>query len=155
MPFEWSENLSVNIAEIDEQHKRLIALLNNLEAATHGGKRPVPLSTLFDELLAYAAEHFNAEELLLERYRFPGLQAHCDEHVQFIRQVTGFKGMQEFEFYAQLLSMDLLTFLTQWLQNHIMKSDKLYASYFNEQGIHRPAACAHGPVRTDFKDGTQ
>jgi hemerythrin-like metal-binding protein len=135
MLIEWTDALSVNIAEIDGQHQKLVALLNGLHEATLHAGHDVPLGKLFDELLEYAAVHFNAEEKLMERYGFPELPPHRAEHEKFVRQVVGFKGLQEFEFYSKFLSKDLLTFLQHWLQTHIMKTDKLYAPFLNERGI--------------------
>jgi hemerythrin-like metal-binding protein len=135
MLIEWTDSLSVKIAEIDMQHKKLVSLLNGLHEATQDGRRAVPLAPLFGELLAYAAVHFETEERLMEKYRFPDLPAHRSEHERFVRQVVGFKELQEFEFYSQILSLDLLTFLKNWLQNHILKTDMLYGPYLNARGV--------------------
>jgi hemerythrin len=134
MLIEWSDALKVNIAEIDAQHGKLVSMLNDLHDA-QGGVRKEILMPLLKALTDYAAEHFDTEEKLMERYKYPNLDKHRSEHQQFVSQVVGYQTMFDLELDSQILSNDILGFLSSWLQHHILYSDKEYGPHLNAKGI--------------------
>jgi hemerythrin-like metal-binding protein len=71
----------------------------------------------------------------MKRYRFPGLKAHCIEHKEFVKKADEYREQFEMEMNPLILAMAILTFLKEWLQNHILKTDKQYGPFLNEKGI--------------------
>ena len=130
----WSPELSVNVKEIDAQHQRLIELINELHDAMEERKGKDVLEKIIKELFRYTVYHFSTEEKYFELYNYPEKDAHVEEHNVFVRKVQDFhKGFDEGRL---LLSVDIINFLTDWIKNHIMGSDKKYGPFFNEKGLH-------------------
>ena len=131
--FSWNDSFSVNVSEIDLQHKKLVNLLNELSDAMKLGKGNDKVGNILNELTAYAVAHFKTEEKYFVMYKFPEADSHIEEHTDFVQKVTDFK--KEFENGTRSLTVEVLDFLCDWLQKHIMGSDKNYSSFFNEKGL--------------------
>lgn len=126
--FPWNENFNTGIAKIDEQHKVLVRLLNQL--ASHiAFQSDIPaLNVIFDELADYAVYHFQTEEEIWHEYlpEDPMESAHKDVHDSFISNVIGLRGQDNSRPSEDIIS-DVLGFLTQWLASHILENDRYLA----------------------------
>ena len=131
--FQWSQNLSVNIAEIDTQHKRLVDLINHLHDSMKGGKGKEAMGKILKDLTDYTVYHFSTEEKLFEKYGYPESARHKKEHEDLTKQVLDIG--RKYNAGDMILTMDLMNFLKEWLNNHIMQVDKKYSSYFNAKGV--------------------
>lgn len=129
---EWKDEYSVGIKLIDDQHKKLISMINDLYTAMGEGQGNNVIGKIINEMTQYAAEHFATEERLFDRHKYPDAVAHRKEHADFVKEVLDFKG--KFDKGAILLSMKILDFLKQWLMNHILKNDKKYGPFLNQKG---------------------
>ena len=129
----WSVQLSVNIRQIDEQHKKLVSMLNELHDAMLNGKGRDVLSQILDGLAEYTVTHFATEENLMKKYNYPGYVNHKTEHDRFVEKVSEFK--EKLSQGQLTLTMEVLNFLKDWLTSHIMGSDKKYGPFLNERGI--------------------
>ncbi|MCK9363574.1 MAG: bacteriohemerythrin [Syntrophales bacterium] len=130
---DWSDSLSVNVAEIDQQHKKLIAIINELNDAMRIGAGKDVLGKIVNSLISYAAIHFKTEEKYFAQFGYPDTDNHKKEHVAFVQKVADFK--DGFEKRKLSLTIEVMNFLSDWLKNHIMKTDKKYAQFFNEKGL--------------------
>lgn len=131
--FSWSNEYSVNIKEIDEQHKVLINLINELHDKMKIGKAKEILGGILDELVDYTIYHFKHEENLFTSHGYPDSDLHKTVHKGLVKQVKDLKN--DFESGKTILSMDIMNFLKGWLGNHIQGTDKKYSSYLNSQGV--------------------
>jgi hemerythrin-like metal-binding protein len=129
---QWTDEFSVGIREIDEQHKKLIALINKLNDANDRGDGSDILSYVFFELVNYAFYHFFTEERLMDEYSYPLAVAHRSEHVDFTSQVVNF--FEDFQSGRTDLTPDVLNFLNDWLNNHILMTDKQCGLFLSRQG---------------------
>ncbi|HHN66370.1 MAG TPA: bacteriohemerythrin [Nitrospirae bacterium] len=129
----WNDSLSVNISEIDMQHKKLITMINELNDAMGQGKGQEVLGKIIDGLAEYAATHFRTEEKYFDQYGYPDSASHKKTHAEFVNKVSDFK--KKFEKGQITLSIEIMNFLSDWLRNHIMKVDKKYSRFFNERGL--------------------
>ncbi len=129
----WSDEFSVNVKEIDDQHRKLVELINKLHTAMAERKGKEVLGGIIKELMDYTAYHFSTEEKYFEMYNYPEKLAHIQEHNDFVRKVQEFQ--KGFEAGKILLSVDIMNFLTDWLRRHILGSDKKYGPFFNEKGL--------------------
>lgn len=129
----WDDNFSVGVKELNDQHKKLIDLLNNLHDAMRVGKGKEILSTILKNLIDYTQVHFSAEEKYLVKYGYPDYAKHKTEHVQLVNKVLTFQ--KDFEKGNIMLSMEVVNFLKDWLSNHILIADKKYGPFLNQKGL--------------------
>lgn len=121
MPFfEWDETLSVNIDEIDQQHKNLIEMINILYESAKKEDRNIVVGEVLIKLKNYFDVHFGTEEKYMLMYDYPEVQSHKTEHNNFIREVLDFEVACSGS-YAPYVPM--LDFLKSWLSRHIKKTD--------------------------------
>jgi hemerythrin len=130
---QWNEALSVGVTELDLQHKRLFAMINDLNDAMMQGKGKEVLSRVIVGLLDYTRTHFATEERYFERFGYPRADTHKKEHAYFTGKVAEFK--DDFEQGKLGVSVKVMQFLSDWLQHHIKVADKDYGPLFNEKGL--------------------
>ncbi len=133
-PFRWTERYSVNITDLDNQHQRLFATINELNEALAAGEGAAVTNPVLQKLVEYARTHFAAEEALMNEYEFPGLSTHRAEHDKFTQSVAKF--LEDYHAGKPGVPVSLLLFLQTWLKKHIMVSDKAYSSFLNARGVH-------------------
>lgn len=120
----WDETMSVKSTELDAQHQELISLINeSYEAIQRHDEHKLML--LIEKMRAYARHHFETEEMYMEQNAFPDLENHKLLHAKFNQDVDEF---QKNLFKKTNLSQ-VFIFLSRWLTNHIMETDKSYAPY--------------------------
>jgi len=127
---DWSLGLSVDVPEMDEQHKKLFALVNNLNEAMKQGRARDELVLVFDALAHYTQMHFAAEERFMASIGYPHLAQHKKEHAELMGQVAAFKA--DYDAGKAMISIKLLAFLRDWVCSHIQKSDKEYGAWVRE-----------------------
>ncbi len=129
----WSESISVGVAEMDQQHKKLIAMVNDMHDAMAKRQGITVLASTFDRLLKYTIEHFSAEERLMLRCKYEGYQNHKAEHQSLTRQVLDLKA--RFDSGQQMLTIETMNFLKHWLTTHIQGVDKRYTTCLQASGV--------------------
>ncbi len=130
---QWSDALSVRVTAIDEQHKNLVRMLNELHGAMTQKRGKEVIGIIIASLIEYAATHFKTEEDYFDRFRYPDTEPHKQEHAAFVSKVKQFK--KEYDEGAIALSVEVLHFLSNWLQNHIKGTDKKYSDFLNDKGL--------------------
>lgn len=131
--FKWTEQMSVNSSEIDDQHKRLVGLLNDMYQAFLDKQHLERLGPVIAELVAYAKYHFDTEEKYFTAFRFDGSAEHILEHMDFRHKVDEF--VSKFEINKGALTYEVMNFLRNWLNNHIMVTDRKYIECFRLNGV--------------------
>jgi hemerythrin len=132
-PIEWNESLSVGVRLLDEQHKRLIGMINRLMADPQVETRSETISDLLNAMTTYAQEHFEAEEQLMEKHGYPQTEEHTAQHHAF-RRKTGELCMATMSAVGNVPE-SILQYLRDWLVGHILKSDMAYKPFFHELNI--------------------
>ncbi|MCG8409899.1 MAG: bacteriohemerythrin [Bacteroidales bacterium] len=123
----WTDAYSVGIKEIDNQHKGLVTIINDLFGYMSKGKAKNNLGEIFDHLTDYTKLHFSTEEKILAKYAYPDFFNHKKEHVEFVNKLVTFK--KNFDESRKEVSIEILSFLRDWLLNHIQLSDKKYSKH--------------------------
>ncbi len=121
---DWNSSLSVDVSAMDEEHKKLITLVNNLNEAMKQGKTKDEMDRVFNELARYTQSHFASEERYLDKIGYPGAAQQKKEHAELMNQVTAFKA--DYDAGKAMISVKLMGFLRDWVRNHIQKTDKQY-----------------------------
>lgn len=130
----WDDSLSVGVAEVDQQHRTLIDLLNLLHSSSTSGKGNETVRKVFGDLAAYTVDHFGFEERILAQHGYPELPQHRDAHAKLTARVVQLR--EEFDTGRGTLGADLFLFLRSWLNGHIRGSDRQYGRYLNAKGVH-------------------
>jgi hemerythrin len=130
----WNEAFAVGIKKIDDQHKGLIEFINSLHDAMKAGKGNNVIGAILSDLLNYTASHFSTEEKLFQQYAYPEYLRHKQEHDDLTKKVIAFSN--DFKEGKISVTIEVMHFLRDWLSNHILGSDKKYASYLQSKGVH-------------------
>ena len=131
--FEWTDELSVNIDEIDSQHKKFIKLTNELSDAINAGKEKDILEETLSTLIEYANMHFASEERLMKTHGYPDLEIHKKEHDEL--KETILKINHRFNAGQLAHAATISAFLEGWISNHLETTDKKYSSFLNSKGV--------------------
>lgn len=117
----WSKVLSVEVDEIDEDHRKLAGIFNTLNQAVRDGDSAEYLAAILEELINCTVWHFSHEERLMLKYRYPEAEEHKAEHRDLIDSVR--------DLQARLLQAEKsvadehIVFLERWLTGHILTTD--------------------------------
>ena len=130
---EWTDDFSVNVKEIDEQHKQLIAMINTLHEAFLANKAKEVHNKIVQGMVDYARIHFQTEEKYMMIYEYPGYKEHHEEHERFAEKALQLQNQLRSSGFV--LSQTILDFLKSWIHDHILGTDKKYTQFFNRHGI--------------------
>ncbi len=127
---EWNDVFTVNIAQMDEEHKKFIELINEFHKALSESKIQEKLTGLLDGLVNYAETHFASEERLLEKYNCAELEKQRQEHAVFMATMIELR--KKYSMGHMVSAIDIMNFLKSWLIDHIMYEDKKYSDYIKQ-----------------------
>lgn len=130
---DWKSEYSVDVAEIDEQHKKIFSLINELHAAIENLKTKEILKYTMQVLVDYAVYHFATEEKYFDRFSFELTSEHKEEHELFKKRISELN--QKIDNNELEISFELIDFLEDWIINHVTDSDQKYKKCFNENGL--------------------
>ncbi|MCX6136111.1 MAG: bacteriohemerythrin [Ignavibacteriales bacterium] len=130
---EWRPEFSVGIPTIDAQHVKLVQLINKLYDGMMRGSGQNVLGGVLGELEQYAKTHFALEERLLNGFGYPEYRQHKAEHDKLTTQVDQY--VNAYDAGKGQLSMEVLMFLKNWLENHILATDKQYSHFLIDHGV--------------------
>lgn len=132
MPFiQWDPSFSVGAVVLDNDHKKLIDILNGIyDAWQNETPSAAELRRLFDELLDYTDGHFSREEGRLAARDYPDLAAHHADHERLRELVLAFRSRHLAGRQADKLTEEMAKFLKTWLVDHILGEDLKYRSLF-------------------------
>lgn len=131
--FEWNARYGVGLVSVDAQHQNLFAMCRELHEAMAAGQGKAALAKILDRLVQYTVVHFAHEERLMRLYDYPDMAAHKAQHEALTKQVLKFQ--QDFDLGRAAITVQLLQFLREWLQNHIQASDQKLAPYLKERAV--------------------
>lgn len=126
----WDKILSVGVAEIDEDHRKLIHIFNILNLSVTAGESKEYLAATLEELLNCTVWHFSHEERLMLKYRYQEYQEHKAEHQELIQSAK--------ELQREILQADKpfadehIQSLERWLTEHILTADGRLGSYLSQ-----------------------
>ena len=132
---EWSPRLSVKVKKFDDQHKKLVDLVNQLHDAMKAGQGNAALGTTLQSLISYTATHFKDEEQMMQANGYPELAKHKAEHEKLVTQVLDLQKKFQEQAGGGILTMTVMSFLKDWLVNHIQGVDQKYGVFLNAKGI--------------------
>ena len=127
----WTSRLETSISKIDNQHKKLVQMINQLHKAMRQQRGSNELSNILNNLAEYTVMHFGTEEKLFEKYQYPGYADHKKIHKELVTTVLAFQA--DFKNGKATVTVDLMDFLKDWLKNHIVKTDMAYVPFLKSK----------------------
>ncbi len=123
----WDDSFSLGLEQIDEQHKVLFDIMNQLWSAIVRRAGGDEMLRIVDELEHYTVSHFRAEEAFMQNTGFAGFDEHRQLHANFVQRI---RNARNDILQGKQVSLDLLHFLRDWLVLHIQAEDRAYATAY-------------------------
>lgn len=130
---EWSNEYSVGIKEIDQQHVSIINMINDLKHSIFKIGGIDTINTILKKMDDYAYYHFETEEKYMIQGNYKDYNYHKKEHEYFKNELVRFQKL--FHAGRANLTVYIISFLSTWLKNHIIKTDKKYSQCFKDLGL--------------------
>ncbi len=134
----WKDSYSVNVEEIDNQHKKLFEIgisLYNLSSLKDDFDHYDEIVNIIDELRDYTIYHFNFEEDLLRKNGYEDIESHSIEHDFFVKKLKRIE-KKDIDGQQNQAIMEMTEFLIDWISSHILQSDMKYKAYLNSKGVY-------------------
>jgi len=132
----WGDEYLTGILVIDEQHEKLVNMINDFGAKMLEGQGEKEVMHLFQKMAEYVDYHFGTEEKLMDKYAYPNKAEHCAQHHEFIGNLASY--ILEHNQGKRLLSLEVHKYLRDWLVDHILdhttKADRQLAKYLLQEG---------------------
>ncbi len=130
----WDDvRYGVGVRTVDDQHKRLVEMINQLHEAQHRGQSAGVTTQVLSDLVAYTDYHFATEEHLMRTHQCPDYLKHKALHDDLRQKALGLHA--DVRSGKRAVSIDLLLFLRNWLAHHIQGTDKQLGLVLNEKGV--------------------
>jgi hemerythrin len=128
---DWNDKFSIGLPDIDDQHKKLINIINMMNDVFEGNvSEQSSLKIVLLEMEDYLQYHFKTEEDFMQIINYPDFASHKTEYNYFIDAVKNFvEQLNE----NRDIAKDLLIFLYNWLSNHILNLDQKIGQYVNKK----------------------
>lgn len=130
---DWSDRFALGIDLIDQQHKVLFRLIDQLARAIQDEISEAELQTIFAELHNYTLTHFATEERLMAQYAYPADQDHRANHQTLENSLEQL--VERARNGEPLVSIQTMNFLRLWLYNHIDGTDRQFADFLKAKGV--------------------
>lgn len=119
---QWSPDLSVGIDFMDDDHRRLMELLSELDDLVESGPVQPAVIDKLDEIIDFAEQHFRLEERLMEESDYEEFEQHRQLHEVLLQDISGLR--QYLTTGEKAAGPKIMQFLKDWLMHHIAESDK-------------------------------
>lgn len=129
----WSDKLKIDIREIDEQHHRLVDLINELFDALNEQKADEVIDDTIEKMLEYVVYHFRAEEGFMEKFGFENIEAHKKAHSYFEQKAIDLLHLRRKG--EKMVAIETMQFLGDWLKDHILGADKKLGHFLQSKGV--------------------
>ncbi len=130
----WNEEMSVGVKDLDDQHQKLVDILNELHESISAGQSTEVMGKIIERLIEYTKVHLGFEERLLFQTGYPEISEHGRQHDEMITTALSAQAKVRWG-TSPGLSTEILDFLQHWLTNHIQGTDKLYTAHLHAHGI--------------------
>ena len=129
----WKDSYSVGIASIDQDHKKLLGMINQLQTAAHYHTDDDMIEQTLNDLVDYTKYHFAREEDMMREHNYPDFDAHKQQHEEMVKQVVKF--IDEYRVDKTRTIDNVTMYLKTWLINHINGSDQQYAPFLQQHNV--------------------
>ncbi len=128
----WSDDYSVGLKEIDNQHKKLLNIINKLYNSFINRDDEKIMTEILNDMAEYTEYHFKNEEKYFMRFNYPNMQEHMKYHKIYINKINEFKKDLE---QNKKITYTVMNFLRNWIVEHIQGKDPDYVLLFKQNGV--------------------
>lgn len=130
----WDPEIhGLGIAEMDQQHRWLVEIVNHMDSALNGAADAETLKSILEELIQFAEFHFFTEEHYMRRHGYPDEAPHREGHHHLVDQLLELK--RDFGLQDKNQARGVIQFLESWLLVHIHHADRQLADYLRARGV--------------------
>lgn len=129
----WTEIHTVNIPTFDKHHHRLFEILNDFYNEVNSGAKNQELLKVINDFYEYAKFHFQFEENIMKRHKYPAFAYHKEQHDNFLAEIIDFE--KRFKNGKLLLTVEITQYIKAWIEFHMDKTDRLYSDFLLERGV--------------------
>ena len=122
MKIQWQSRYDTGIAEVDDDHRRLVGLINDLDTVLDGNGDLQRVGMIIDALVDYTDYHFSREEKMLVRAGYAEAEDHGLAHAQFghfLGELVGGCMLNP----SRETATKVRDYLQEWLLDHILVED--------------------------------
>ncbi len=123
----WDEEVTFDVSWLDEEHRALVDLLNEIHANVQAGEKNFRLHYLLDRLISCTESHFAEEERQMLRIGYPNHENHRLQHKVLLNEIRSLQTAYREDYIS--LSLDALTQIKSWLTNHVANMDSDLARF--------------------------
>jgi hemerythrin-like metal-binding protein len=131
--FVWQSKYATGIESIDSDHMKLVEIIEQIYTALTKGEAKGVIAKIVGDLNEYTDYHFSREEKIMKSIGYGGYDEHIKAHKVFTTKVKEYLKMLQIG--QTNISVDVITFLRDWLILHIQNTDRAYLPDFNSSGI--------------------
>ncbi|WP_026894378.1 bacteriohemerythrin [Clostridiisalibacter paucivorans] len=138
MLFKWKDKYTTNVGEIDKQHRKLFEIGSRLyyimilnDDIDHYDE----IMAIVEELKNYTIYHFDYEEKLMESHGYEDLAEHKKKHTIFVNKIKEVSA-KDIDEQQKGITMDIIMFIADWIEKHILGTDMKYKEFFNSNGVY-------------------
>ncbi len=131
--FTWQNKFAVDIESIDNDHKKLVELIDELYTAMSQGKAKDIIQGVVKDLADYTRVHFRREEFYMTSTNYSEKDSHKQAHGAFIKKVEEYQ--LKLSEGKDNISIEVVSFLRDWLTGHILNTDKKLTPHLKNYGI--------------------
>jgi hemerythrin len=125
----WSDEYHINVEEIDEQHRQMADLVEELHLAVENGADPDTLKHILRSLIDHTREHFATEEDLMDQHGYPKARIHKAEHESLLKQLDIVQqSLVGGKIPAFCKNVDISS---DWMMVHVTNSDSELGKFLN------------------------
>lgn len=124
---QWNPTYELGYNEIDKQHQKLVDIINDFYSAFSNAEAHEKINSIINDLVNYTVFHFTAEEEIFKNTAYPEVESHINKHKGFVDKLKEYHN--EVKEGNMTTTYDLMTFLRDWLIEHIMGTDRTYISF--------------------------
>jgi hemerythrin len=143
--FVWTDRMSVGVKLLDNDHKKLVLLINDLHDGIMAGRARPTLDRVIEKLVKFTRIHFAHEEQLFAETGYPGAAAHKQEHDYMIEQVKHLQACFKSD-APMAMYLEGIELLKNWLFSHLQGSDQEYGPYLEAKGVNSILTAWEKPV---------
>lgn len=129
----WRSSFDTGIAEMDEEHRRIIDVINQLYRMLRGHEENGDLEGIYTILKEYSELHFEHEEELLRSNDYPDMKEQGDSHREFVEKLEEIR--EDLKANDPSVIPGVYKYLREWWIGHIVESDKKYGPFLKEKGL--------------------
>jgi len=123
----WKDEYSIGHEEIDDQHKKIVELINELDESDS----PEITTSIISKVNGYVRHHLDYEEQLLQSLGYPEFEQHKELHIHYSKEISNLT--VQATFLDNFAPAELLEFLKQWWDNHILIEDRKYKAFIQSK----------------------